>query len=96
MISLVTAKIYLPSADDPDPQRDGILTGHVPFFIGNDDEHLACSACKAVLARNTSTRYLYERMSTTSGRLLLQCDCGTYGLVRVQQANRPNKPDDPS
>ena len=83
--TLMANNIYLPIVDDADAAEDLILAGDAPVLRGRDDEHLACGACRSVLARNTSTRTLYERYSNGSGRLLLKCRCGALNKANVRK-----------
>ena len=77
--------IYLPLVDHADSVEDVIVEGDAPVFRGRDDENLACGACKTILARNTSTRTLYQRYCNGSGRLLLKCKCGALNRANVRK-----------
>lgn len=76
--------IYLPIVADGDASEEMILEGDAALR-GRDDEHLACGACRSVLARNISTRTLYQRYSNKSGRLLLRCRCGALNKANVRK-----------
>jgi hypothetical protein len=47
---------------------------------------LACGACGAVIARNISTRTIFHRWSSASGRAFVRCHCGAYCAINVTKA----------
>ena len=79
----MAAKIYLPTTNDVDGEAIIESPNDSPIIKGHDDENLACGSCRAIIARNVSTRTLFERFATDTGRLLLKCKCGAHNVVRV-------------
>ena len=81
----MSAKIYLPVVERE--EGDAVLANESgsELLRGDEDENLACGACKKVLARGVSTRTIFTRFSTPH-RLLLQCECGAHNLVQVTRA----------
>ena len=75
-------KLYLTVVSDALPQRDAILQpDKLPLMLGNEDENLACGACKNVIARNVSTRTVHQRFGTAGGRLIARCPCGADNVL---------------
>lgn len=77
--------IKLPLIDDPNPKTDSILHGMTPFFEGNESESLVCGACGEILGRNISTRSIYEKVASKSGRLILKCKCAANNKANVRR-----------
>lgn len=81
----MAAKIYLKMVEH-DPGKDSVLAAFdpdLPILRGDEDEHLACGQCKAILGRNVSTRRVYE-LFRAPHRLLMRCECGAHNLVPSQ------------
>ena len=75
---------------EPEEGRDSIVPAteaSFPILKGRDSEHLACGACKDVLAWNV-TRDTARELFISAGRLLLRCRCGAHNLVRPQPVPR--------
>lgn len=87
----MAAKIYLSVVEAEDGDSIIAQTGEAasegkPLIRGEDyDENLAFGSCKKVLARNTSTRTLYQRFVTPK-RLLVKCTCGAFNVIPSQIA----------
>ena len=75
-------KTYLPVVE-PELGQDAIVSvteAGFPILKGTDREHIACGACRDVLAWNLSATALC-RMFRVVHRLLLLCRCGAHNLV---------------
>ena len=76
------ARIYL-EVVSPEEGHDSIIAAAKPGFPllkGAEDQHLACGACRDVLAWNITSRTVSE-MFIVVHRLILQCRCGAHNLV---------------
>ena len=76
------ARIFL-EVVSPEEGHDSIIAAAKPGFPllkGVDHQHLACGACRDVLAWNISARTMAE-MFIVVHRLILQCRCGAHNLV---------------
>lgn len=86
----MTSKIYLPVVDGPEegdatlvydgPKDQPILQGD------NREESLACGNCKRVIVKHMSTSDVFNGISSTSGRLLLRCNCQAYNALKVTKS----------
>lgn len=56
-----------------------------PTGRGDDGESLVCGACGGVIARNISTRSVFRRWSSVSGRVLVRCRCGACCAINVRK-----------
>ena len=74
--------IRLPVVADPAKERKTPLV-NPPKGRGNDAESLACGACGSIIARNISTRTVFRRWSSASGRVLVKCRCGACCAINV-------------
>lgn len=78
----VCVTIRLPVVANPARERrTPIVTP--PQERGNDQESLACGACGSIIARNISTRSVFRRWSSASGRVLVKCRCGACCAINV-------------
>ena len=82
----MTAKIYLKETQKL-PGDSILQAGVLPIMRGEEDENLACGACKSIIFRGVSTRIVYERIRPEN-RLVVQCTCGAHNLL-------PSQPVDP-
>ena len=75
---------------EPEEGKDCIVAvteASFPILKGKDFNHLACGACRDVIAWNVSTDTARE-MFLVAGRLLFRCRCGAHNLVRPQPLPR--------
>lgn len=61
--------------------------GSNPLFTGSSHESLACGACGEIVGRNVSTRTLYNKFATRSGRLIFKCRCGAFNKANVGRSD---------
>ena len=76
----------------PNAGQDSVIAAAKPGFPllkGLEDQHLACGACRDVLAWNISQHTVAE-MFVVVHRLILQCRCGAHNLV-PQSARRRSR-----
>jgi hypothetical protein len=76
----MTTKRHLQVVASPPEGSSVLICGILPQWKANDDESLACGKCREVLARNVSTKRMYE-LHATVGQLMAQCTCGAYNLL---------------
>jgi hypothetical protein len=74
--------IRLPVVANPAKERRTPLVDP-PTGRGNDAESLVCGACGGVIARNISTRSVFRRWSSASGRVFVKCRCGACCAINV-------------
>ncbi len=77
------AKVFL-QVVDPDQGKDSIISvakSGFPILKGTENDHLACGACRDVLAWNVSGQTVRE-MFIVVHRVLFRCHCGAHNLVR--------------
>lgn len=79
----MASKIYLNIVESLETDTT-LLVDKLPAFTGEEDENLACGACKNVIGRNVSTRSLYERFAVPS-RLIVRCLCGAHNAIPSQR-----------
>lgn len=75
---------------EPEEGRDCIVPvteKSFPILKGKDSGHLACGACRDVIAWNVSGDTARELFMVAS-RLLFRCRCGAHNLVRPQRLQR--------
>ena len=78
----MAARIYL-EVVTPEEGQDSVIAAAKPGFPilkGAEEQHLACGACREVLAWNISSRTVGE-MFIVVHRLILRCRCGAHNLV---------------
>jgi hypothetical protein len=78
----VAARTYL-EVVEPQQGRDSVIPAARPGFPilkGAEDQHLACGACKDILAWNVSAQGLRQTFLLVH-RLILVCRCGAHNLV---------------
>ena len=86
----MAARIYL-NVVEPDPGHDSIIAAAKPGYPvlnGLETHHLACGACKGILAWNISAKTVRE-MFIVVHRLLLACNCGAHNEVTSQRRAEP-------
>ena len=74
-------KLYLTVVEPKDD--DTVLSIATPdgvLFKGDEDENLACGACKIVIARGVTTRTIHSRFIAET-RLVARCKCGAHNLL---------------
>ncbi|MDP9413139.1 MAG: hypothetical protein M3Q08_03395 [Pseudomonadota bacterium] len=84
------AKIFL-QVVDPDHGKDSIISvakSGFPILKGTEHDHLACGACRDVLAWNVTGETVRE-MFIAVHRVLFRCRCGAHNLVRPASMRRP-------
>lgn len=80
----MAVKIYLSVVEPREGDTNIVLNAPgEPIFEGDEDESLACGACKHVLARNVSARTISEKFQI-EGRLVFVCQCGAHNLAPAQ------------
>ncbi len=68
---------------EPELGRDCVVSvteAGFPILKGEESEHVACGACRDILAWNLSLRSL-RSMFRVVHRLLLKCSCGAHNQV---------------
>jgi hypothetical protein len=78
----VPVRIYL-DVVEPDLDHDSVIAAAKPGYPvlnGAEHQHLACGACRGILAWNISAQTVRE-MFIVVHRLFLKCHCGAHNLV---------------
>ena len=86
----MAARIYL-NVVEPDHGHDSIIAAAKPGYPvlkGMEAHHLACGACKGILAWNISPPTVRE-MFIVVHRLILMCHCGAHNEVPGESRSQP-------